>query len=167
MRLGLMRAFDLEPDLLQKQYFGFQRRLHPDRFATRTPKERALSQQQATALNEAYEVLKDPMRRAAYLLRLAGRVVNVDETATVSDPVLLMEAMEMREALEEAETAEEVTALAAKAEAEVQGCVAKLSKAFAEDDLDAAGALTTRLKYLGKLAEEAKARRIRMTRQGI
>ena len=72
MRLGLMRAFDLEPDLLQKQYFGFQRRLHPDRFATRTPKERALSQQQATALNEAYEVLKDPMRRAAYLLRLAG-----------------------------------------------------------------------------------------------
>lgn len=167
MRLGLMRAFDLEADLLQKQYFGFQRRLHPDRFATRTPKERALSQLQATALNEAYEVLKDPMRRAAYLLRLAGRVVNVDETATVSDPVLLMEAMEMREALEEAETAEEVAELAAKAEAEVQGCIKTLSKAFDDDDLDAAGALTTRLKYLGKLAEEAKARRIRMTRQGI
>ena len=94
-------------------------------------------------------------------------MVNVDETATVSDPVLLMEAMEMREALEEAETAEEVTELAAKAEAEVQGCIKALSKAFAEDDLEAAGALTTRLKYLGKLAEEAKARRIRLTRQGI
>jgi molecular chaperone HscB len=166
-RLGLMRGFDLSPDQLQKQYFGFQRRLHPDRFATRTPKERALSQQQATALNEAYEVLKDPLRRAAYLLRLAGRVVNVEESATVSDPVLLMEAMEMREALEEAETAEEVTEIAAKAEADVQACVAAISRAFAADDLEGAGKLTTRLKYLGKLAEEAKARRIRLTRQGI
>ena len=162
-----MRGFDLEPDQLQKQYFGFQRRLHPDRFATRSPKERALSQQQATALNEAYEVLKDPLRRAAYLLRLAGRVVNVEEAATVNDPVLLMEAMEMREALEEAETADDVAELSAKAEADVASCVRSLSKAFAADDLDAAGSLTTRLKYLGKLAEEAKARRIRLTRQGI
>jgi len=167
MRLGLMRGFDLEADQLQKQYFGFQRRLHPDRFATRSPKERALSQQQATALNEAYEVLKDPLRRAAYLLRLSGCVVNVEESATVSDPALLMEAMEMREALEEAETPEEVVELAAKAESEVAACIRDLSKAFAADDLDRAGRLTTRLKYLGKMAEEAKSRRIRMTRQGI
>lgn len=166
-RLGLVCGFDLSPAQLQKQYFGFQRRLHPDRFATRSPQERALSQQQATALNEAYEVLRDPLRRAAYLLRLAGRAVSVEKTATIEDPALLMEVLEMREALEEAGTADEVAVIAAEAEAGIQDCLAALSSAFAENDLDAAGSLTVRLKYLGRLAEEAKARRIRMTGRDV
>ncbi len=163
-RLGLARGFDLAPADLDRQYFGFQRRLHPDRFATRSPKERALSQQQATALNDAYETLKDPLRRAAYLLRLAGQVVNVEQAGTVDDPALLMEAMEMREALAEADGPEAVAKLQAKAEQDVAACVKALSAAFAADDLDGAGRLTTRLKYLGKLADEAKARRMRLTR---
>ena len=163
-RLGLPRGFALAAADLDRQYFGFQRRLHPDRFATRSPKERALSQQQATALNDAYETLKDPLRRAAYLLRLAGRVVDVEQAGTVDDPALLMEAMEMREALAEAAEPEAVAALQAKAERDVAACVAALAAAFAADDLDGAGRLTTRLKYLGKLADEAKARRMRLTR---
>lgn len=166
-RLGLRQDFAIEPAELDRHYFGFQRRLHPDRFATRSAKERALSQQQATALNEAYETLKDPLKRAAYLLRLAGRVVDIDQAGTVDDPALLMEAMEMREALAEADSAEAVAALAQQAEADVAACQASLGEAFAEDDLALAGKLTTRLKYLGKLAEEAKSRKIRMTRQGI
>ena len=77
-RLGLRPGYGLEAADLDRQYFGFQRRLHPDRFASRTAKERALSQQQATALNEAYETLKDPLKRAAYMLRLAGLVLLVN-----------------------------------------------------------------------------------------
>lgn len=162
-RLGLRQGYDLDVEGLDKQYFGFQRRLHPDRFATRTPKERALSQQQATALNEAYNILKDPLKRAAYLLKIRGRTVDVEGAATVNDPVLLMEAMEMREALAEAETIEQVAELAARAEADVQDCQRGLSNAFNKDDLDLAGSLTTRLKYLTKLAEEARARKAKLT----
>lgn len=163
-RLGLRCAYALDPVELDRQYFGFQRRLHPDRFATRSSKERALSQAQATALNEAYETLKDPLKRAAYLLRLAGRTVDIEQAATVADPELLMEAMEMREALAEAETEEDVSVLAAQAETEVSLCETSLGQAFADQDLDTAGKLTTRLKYLGKLAEEARSRKIRMMR---
>lgn len=166
-RLGLRRSFAVSLSDLDRQYFGFQRRLHPDRFATRSSKERALSQQQATALNEAYETLKDPLRRAAYLLRLAGHAVDIDQATTVADPALLMEAMEMREALEEAETPDDVAALIRQAEEMVAACQADIAQDFAADDLDAAGAATTRLKYLTKLAEEARARRIRMTRPSL
>jgi molecular chaperone HscB len=165
-RLGLPRSFVIDPAALDRQYFGFQRRLHPDRFATRSPKERALSQQQAIALNEAYETLKEPLGRAAYLLRLAGRTVDIDQAATVDDPVLLMEAMEMREALAEAASADEVGELAARAQTEASLCEESLARAFAADDLDGAGKLTTRLKYLGKLAEEARSRRVRMMGSG-
>jgi molecular chaperone HscB len=166
-RLGLPRSFAIEASDLDRQYFGFQRRLHPDRFATRSAKERILSQQQAVALNEAYETLKDPLRRAAYLLRMSGRAVDIDGTATVDDPALLMEAMEMREALDEADSPEEVSRLVAQAEADMGTCQEDLAAAFAVDDLDGAGRLTTRLKYLSKLADEARSRRVRMTRQGI
>jgi molecular chaperone HscB len=166
-RLGLRRSYALDPAELDRQYFGFQRRLHPDRFAMRTPKERALSQQQATALNEAYEALKDPLKRAAYLLRLAGRTVDIEQAATVADPELLMEAMEMREALADADTLDEVAVLAAQAETEVSLCETALDRAFADQDLDAAGTLVTRLKYLGKLAEEARSRKSRMMRPGV
>ena len=66
-RLGIECSFDVDGDALDQCYFGLQQRLHPDRFATRTSSERLLSQQQATSLNEAYETLKDPLRRAAFL----------------------------------------------------------------------------------------------------
>lgn len=161
-RLGLARSFEVEQAELERQYFGFQRRLHPDRFATRTPRERALSQQQAVALNEAYETLKDPLRRAAYLLGLLGRPVDINASASIADPELLMEAMEMREALAQADSAEEVAALAADADQDLLHLQCELSVAFGAGDLDRAGRLTTRLKYLTKLAEEARARRSRM-----
>src|SRR3954466_5779654 len=59
-RLSLPVAFGVNLADLDRRYFAAQRQLHPDRFATRTPRERAISQSQAVSLNEAYETLKDP-----------------------------------------------------------------------------------------------------------
>lgn len=163
-RLGLRPTFELSMDDLERQYFGFQRRLHPDRFAAKSPKERALSQSQATALNEAYETLKEPLKRAAYLLDLLGRKVDLTGCGTISDPELLMEQMEKREALAEANTVESITQLSADADSDVLSAQCHISAAFAAHDLEQAAHLTTRLKYLNKLAEEARAKKTRMTR---
>ncbi|MGE5548067.1 MAG: Fe-S protein assembly co-chaperone HscB [Solirubrobacterales bacterium] len=165
-RLGLKPTFDVDLDQLQSQYFGFQRRLHPDRFAAKSPKERALSQQQATALNEAYETLKDPLKRAAYLLGQLGREVDLTACGTISDPELLMEQMEKREAIAEADTLGEITRLSAQADADVLADVCHVSAAFNSGDLDEASRLTIRLKYLTKLAEEARAKKARVARAG-
>ncbi len=153
------RDFAVDAAQLQRRYFDLQRRLHPDRFAGKGARERALSQQQAAALNEAYETLKDPLARAAELLRLAGREVRFDGQGTVADPELLMEAMEMREALAEAATAAEAAAVLARAETDVAGCRRALGEAFATADLDRAEKLALRLRYLAKLSDEARQRR--------
>lgn len=158
-RLGFSRTYDLDPKLVERRYFELQRRLHPDRFATRSPKERQLSQAQATSLNDAYETLMDPLRRAVYLLRLSGIEVG-GEGKTVADPTLLMEAMEMREALAEARTSPEVDAVVSRARAEADAVHASLSHHFAASDLAAARADTLRLTYLDKLIEDARARRL-------
>jgi molecular chaperone HscB len=160
-RLGLLPSFEINPALLQKHYFGFQQRLHPDRFATRSAKEKALSQQQAGSVNEAYETLKDPVRRAAYLLRLAGHPVEIDNSATISDPALLMEAMNMREALAAAQNSDEIAKIENDAQERFQASETQLKAAFAAKDYSAARSLTLRLKYLAKLAEEARAQRLR------
>jgi molecular chaperone HscB len=161
-RLGLAVGFDVDGDFLDRCYFGLQRRLHPDRFATRSSRERALSQQQATSLNEAYETLKDPLRRADYLMHLKGTEVLPEGCNLVNDPELLEEAMEMRESLDEAATAEDVTRVAERAQRDIEDCIARLHSAFTGERLEEACRLTTRLKYLRKLADEARARRAQL-----
>jgi molecular chaperone HscB len=159
-RLGLEPDFDLDLDVVEKRYLGFQRAIHPDRFAIRPAKERAFAESQAVALNEAYETLKDPLRRAAYLLRLKGIDASVSKDETVRDPELLMEAMEAREVLMEATSLAKVEKLQAKAGADAIAILSELSKAFASDDLRAANRLTTRLKYLRKYLDETRTRHI-------
>jgi len=162
LRLGLDRAYDVDEAALEKSYFRMQRQLHPDRFATRTAREKTFSQSQATSLNDAYETLKDPLERAVYLARLMGLNVLKEGCNALNDPVILMEAMEMREALAEAETAEDVRDVTERAQGEIADCESELSQAFDTGDLERVATLITRLKYLRKLADETRFRRAQL-----
>lgn len=161
-RLELPRRFDVDAADLDRRYFALQRQLHPDRFASRSARERAVSQSQAVALNEAYEILKDPLSRAEYMLRLNGVDVNPDGCNTVRDPTLLMEQMERREALAEAATREAIEKIAAETRRELERGLATTAKAFEKHDLEAAEVEVTRLKYLSKLLDETRVRRARL-----
>jgi len=161
-RLGLEATFTVEQRDLDRVYFDLQRQLHPDRFATRSPREKSLSQQQATALNEAYETLREPLSRADYLVHLKGMGVLPEGCNLVNDQMLLMESMELREALAEAEAPMDVDAITTRANDDIKDCIAQLATLFADDDIEGACRLTTRLKYLKKLAEECRARKIKL-----
>ncbi len=158
-RLGVERDFEIDSADLDRRYFGFQRNLHPDRFARRSAKERAIAESQSASLNQAYETLKDPLTRAAYLLELGGIRSAAAHAATVDDEELLTEAMENREALMEAESVEAVDTLTARALASSIACLNDLGKAFRDNDLERANRLTTRLRYWRKLGEEARGKR--------
>jgi len=166
-RLDLEAGFDIDIAALDRRYFDCQRRLHPDRFANRGARERALSQQQATCVNEAYETLKDPLRRADYLIHLRGTEALPEGCNLVNDQELLVESLELREALAEAETITDVDALHQRALNDIRDCVAGLSKAFANDDVEQASLLTTRLKYLRKLDEETRVRRAQLAQTAV
>ena len=66
--------------------------------------------EQTTALNEAYKTLKDPVRRAFYLLKLHGVDLDREDAGAQKDMPLefLEEVMELREALDEAIAAKDL-----------------------------------------------------------
>jgi molecular chaperone HscB len=64
-------------------------------------------------INEAYQRLKDPLKRAAYLCELRGAPINAENnTAMPAD--FLVEQMAWREALEEADSESDLDALEEK-----------------------------------------------------
>lgn len=101
---GLPRAYPLEVGALERQYRERSLKLHPDRFAQAGAKERRLSLEHTTLLNEAFKTLKDPVRRAFYLLKLYGVDLDREDAGAKKDMPLdfLEEVMTLREDLDSA-----------------------------------------------------------------
>ncbi|HHF2915504.1 cobalamin 5'-phosphate synthase [Vibrio parahaemolyticus] len=97
---GLPSQFKLDGSLLSSQFRELQKRFHPDNFATGSERDRLTAVQKAAQINDAYQVLKNPISRAEYILAEQGVEIR-GEQQTMQDPMFLMEQMELREELEE------------------------------------------------------------------
>ncbi|EPN4955883.1 co-chaperone HscB [Vibrio antiquarius] len=97
---GLPSQFKLDGSLLSSQFRELQKRFHPDNFATGSERDRLMAVQKAAQINDAYQVLKNPISRAEYILAEQGVEIR-GEQQTMQDPMFLMEQMELREELEE------------------------------------------------------------------
>jgi molecular chaperone HscB len=107
---GLPPAYALDAQALEDAYRRLQAEVHPDRHAHAGDAERRASMQWATRVNEAYATLRDPLRRARYLLELDGVRVDADRTGALPSGFLARQ-MELRERLEEAAAARDAAAL--------------------------------------------------------
>jgi molecular chaperone HscB len=101
-RLGLESRFAQDDAEIAKALRTLQRKLHPDRFVAKGAKERRFSLEHATNLNDAVRAVRNPARRAAYLLKLRGRDIDSEgEGRLRMEPMFLMEIMELQEAIGE------------------------------------------------------------------
>jgi molecular chaperone HscB len=69
---GVPPKLDLDLKALEKQFYRYSRKLHPDLHARAAQEEQDWSLAQASLLNDAYRTLKNPLERTKYLLRLEG-----------------------------------------------------------------------------------------------
>jgi molecular chaperone HscB len=106
----LPERFALDPQALEAAFLRVQSEVHPDRFAAAGIAAKRIALQWATRANEAYSTLKDPLKRAQYLCELHGIDLEV-ESNTAMPADFLMEQLEWREALEDAEREKNVPAL--------------------------------------------------------
>jgi len=103
----LPRAYSLDLRELDARYRDIQTWVHPDKHAHLPEADRRASMQWATFANEAYLTLKNPLKRARYLLQLASHDVAMENNTAMS-PEFLMEQMEWREAVADARADGEV-----------------------------------------------------------
>jgi len=92
--------FDIDLEKLNLVQQRLQAIYHPDRFVNGSEQEKRLSVQQASWINEAFETLSNPIKRARYMLELSGLQLN-DEAETTSDTAFLMEQISIREEIDE------------------------------------------------------------------
>ncbi len=159
---GLPVDYVVDTDHLSTHYRELQKAVHPDRFANSTEQERRLSMQGAVHINEAYETLKDPIRRARYLLGLKG-VDMGNGQETTRDTLFLMEQMELRETLEEASGKPDPYAVIADFMADVEQRIDALVdemaaqfKGATPEQLEAAKDNLLKMQFLKKLSNDAE-----------
>ncbi|MBU1357394.1 MAG: Fe-S protein assembly co-chaperone HscB [Gammaproteobacteria bacterium] len=151
-------TFSQDTAALDARWKALQREAHPDRFATQGAAAQRLAAQWSTRINEAYHRLKAPIRRAAYLCELHGAPVNAENnTAMPSD--FLMQQMEWREALDEADGPKAAAALREQVDAGRARALSSLDWLIDEKgDYPAAAQQVRALMFIERFAEDIEAK---------
>jgi len=97
---GLEQKLCVDADALQKRFYELSRQWHPDRFSRKSAAEQAEALEATSLLNDSYRTLKDPVKRAEYLLKEEGFPIGEQRSKDVP-PELLEEVFELNMALEE------------------------------------------------------------------
>lgn len=150
-------AYDVDLSKIQQHYMVLQKQVHPDRFANSTDREKRLSMQQTSRINEAQATLKDPVLRASYLLSLKGTDVDLDNETTM-DASFLMQQLEMRERLEkiryEDDPLDVLDIMARELKSSTDEMMARFSSSFEADDIDEARECIRKLQFMQKAKKE-------------
>ncbi len=158
---GLEPAYDIDEGVLHGKYLLLARSVHPDVVGKASDEMRRRSLSLSSQLNRAYDTLRDPVARAAYLLAQVAGPAAAGDRAVPGE--VLDEVMMLREEIEEAQAARDTAALEAlrrKITARRQSAlemIAGLSRSLAEDNSETQKDLRKQLnaiKYWSNLLDQ-------------
>ena len=157
-------SFALEMQDLSQRYRVLQAAVHPDKFANASDYERRLSVEKAALVNDAYQTLKSPLRRARYMLELQS-VSFDDEKDMALDPAFLMEQIELRESLADLSQKDDpltsLNQIMADIKNRISDVLSDIAKQLASEQLDdkqksSVKQLIHKMQFLNKLQQEAE-----------
>ncbi len=155
---GLAQKFSQDRAAIDARWKELQREAHPDKFAAQGASAQRVAMQWSMRINEAYQRLKDPLKRAAYLCELNDAAINA-ENNTAMPAAFLMQQIEWREALDEAKTAENMHEIAMKANEFMREQLLKIEHAIdIQNDFKAAVEHVRSLMFVERFDTEVEAR---------
>ncbi len=156
----LPARFALDTAELDRAYRSVQAEVHPDRFASGSAAETRVAMQWATRANEAYQTLKSPLKRAAYLCERADVPIDA-ESNTAMPAEFLLQQLQWREALDDARGERDASALQALDDgmaAERDRLLDAIGRALDVDaDYPHAASLVRQLMFIEKFGSEVSA----------
>ena len=155
---GVLEQFAQDRDTLDARWKELQREAHPDKFAAQGAAAQRVALQWSVRINEAYQRLKDPVKRAAYLCELRGVPVNAENNTAMPTDFLIQQ-MELREALEEARTTEDTDEISQKSAQNMREQLLKVEQLldFNKDTAQAAQAVRA-LMFIQRFMQDVDAR---------
>jgi molecular chaperone HscB len=155
---GLPQRFAQERPEIDARWKELQREAHPDKFAAQGAAAQRVALQWSVRINEAYQRLKDPLKRAAYLCELRGAPIQAHSN-TAMPGAFLMEQMDWREALDEADSEEELETLSERVTTRRREMLARIGSLLdAENDPLAAAQQVRALMFIERFAEDVEGR---------
>jgi molecular chaperone HscB len=155
---GLPQQFAQDRSVIDARWKELQREAHPDKFAAQGGAAQRVALQWSVRINEAYQRLKDPLKRAAYLCELLGAPIEA-ENNTAMPAAFLMQQMEWREALEEASGEDELDAIAGQLAGSRRQLLARIEALLdVEHDAVAAAQQVRALMFLERFGEDIENR---------
>lgn len=155
---GLPQQFAQERAEIDTRWKELQREAHPDKFAAQGHTAQRAALQWSVRINEAYQRLKDPLKRAEYLCELLGAPIE-KHSNTAMPPEFLMEQMDWREALDEADGEDELDALSQRVTARRREMLARIHELLdIENDPPGAAQQVRALMFIERFAGDIEDR---------
>lgn len=150
-------AFEVNQAQLSSRYLALQKSLHPDNFAHSSAQEQRLAMQKSAEINDALQILKDPIARVDRIIALNTGVTQNLEEKSNRDMAFLMQQLEWREQLEQIENSQdfdELNAFTRHIEQSENEILSEISTALAGQNWQQAQILNDRLRFIKKLMLE-------------
>ncbi len=156
-KFNLAIKFDLDLDDLENKYLNFQLKFHPDKLISDPDLEDKI--QNSIAINEAYNILQNPISRAEYILKLNGIIINGETKHSSSkqdlklvkpDQKTLEKILLLQEQIEEIKSQSQILQLKSDLEAAIKIILDKISKLFNNQEFESAAGALIEGKYLEK-----------------
>lgn len=145
--------FNIDLQDLENKYISLQRDVHPDKFKSESKSaiSQVKSMQCSVYLNDAYETLKSPRKRAEYLFKI-NNLEDMLQQKNLMDNEMMMRQLEWRERIETADSKD----VSSQLKREIVDLIKDLSLSFREKDFAKAASLTVELAFYDKLKKELK-----------
>jgi len=155
---GVPVQFAQDRAALDARWKALQREAHPDKFAAQGAAAQRLAMQWSVRINEAYQRLKDPLKRASYLCELHGAPIDAHNN-TAMPPHFLMQQMHWREALDEAKTIQNMEEIASEVNKDEREQLSKIEQSLdVNKDFSQAAQQVRSLMFIERFAHEVDAR---------
>lgn len=153
---SLTESFDIDQSFLKTQYRNLQNKFHPDKFVNAGDKERLHALQMASLVNEAFDTLKSPVTRIAYIIQERGIDPETNIQAHLGEKFLLGQ-MELRDELEdilEQENLDKLDALKKRVLEQKNSYISDAQKLYINDQITDLKPIYNKLQFVDKLLQE-------------
>ena len=154
-RLDIKITYDINLGKLEENYLSLQQLLHPDLFIKKNKIEQNFALKHSLLINQAYEILKSPLKRSEYLLSLQNiQVNNNHQDAIKADADLLDDIFELQSELGELKNDADKKNFYSNIEQEINNIYKKLSLYYQNNEFNIMANLTIKLNYLEKIKNQ-------------